>query len=167
MFRMKLLAATAAFAVWDSRDLRAADGPIAYPSAFASSAGPLAPAPAGCSSCGKLGLGGLFGRTRGQAPVVVQLAPSGCFGYHQTQWHRWEDLCPSPSSGPGPLPPIPVLPPNASVPGMKAPDPLPVDPKATPGMGLRPLPVPATAPKTTVPSPVPQPLTVAGTRGKP
>lgn len=34
-------------------------------------------------------------------PVVGQLRPGACFGYFQTQWHRWEDVCPLPYQGVG------------------------------------------------------------------
>jgi hypothetical protein len=34
-------------------------------------------------------------------PVVGQLRAGACYGYFQTQWHRWEDVCPLPYQGVG------------------------------------------------------------------
>ena len=34
-------------------------------------------------------------------PYTPQLAPGACFGYFQTQWHRWQDVCPLPYQGVG------------------------------------------------------------------
>lgn len=61
-----------------------------------------APAAGGCSTCGKGVTCGtpLFGAKK-KAPYVVQLCPGACFGYFQTQWHRWEDVCPLPYQGVG------------------------------------------------------------------
>ena len=59
-----------------------------------------AAAAGGCSSCGKACGVPLFGGKK-KAPYVVQLCPGACFGYFQTQWHRWEDVCPLPYQGVG------------------------------------------------------------------
>jgi hypothetical protein len=53
---------------------------------------------AGCASCAR------HGHRAGcspRKPVVGQLRPGACFGYFQTQWHRWEDVCPIPYQGTG------------------------------------------------------------------
>ena len=81
--------------------------------------------------CGRLGCGvSLFHKNK--APYVVNLCPGACFGYFQTQWHRWEDVCPLPYQGVGQS----DAPPPA--PGYVAPVPQPrqlpeVKPEATPG----------------------------------
>jgi hypothetical protein len=50
--------------------------------------------------CGRLGCGvALFHKKK--APYVVELCPGACFGYFQTQWHKWEDVCPLPYQGVG------------------------------------------------------------------
>ena len=54
---------------------------------------------AGCRTCG-----GKFGHRAGcnpPKPIAGQLRPGACFGYFQTQWHRWEDVCPLPYQGVG------------------------------------------------------------------
>src|SRR5262245_29122939 len=59
-------------------------------------------APADCASCGHghgghlLGGGLLHGRHQ---PYTVNLCPGACFGYFQTQWRRWEEVCPYPYQG--------------------------------------------------------------------
>lgn len=88
-------------------------------------------------------------------PAVGQLRPGACFGYFQTQWHRWEDVCPLPYQGVGlndvgsrVPPPGPVaVPPTTPAPKTKGTDaPLPL-PKAVPmttpgGLPTVPPPVP-------------------------
>jgi hypothetical protein len=61
-----------------------------------------APTAGGCASCGRrphCGTALLGGHKK--APYVVQLCPGACFGYFQTQWHKWEDVCPLPYQGVG------------------------------------------------------------------
>lgn len=82
----------------------AAPTAVAAPGAPCATCNGAAPA-AGCSSCGRLGgrIGcgtALFGGKK-KAPYVVELCPGACFGYFQTQWHRWEDVCPLPYQGVG------------------------------------------------------------------
>jgi hypothetical protein len=74
---------------------------------------------AGCRSCSRLGHRAGCNPAK---PVAGQLRPGACFGYFQTQWHRWEDVCPLPYQGvgandvpqrapvPGPLPIVPGSP---------------------------------------------------------
>jgi len=91
---------------------------VAAPEAF-----PTYPASGtvGCESCGR-GHISLFHSKKKSAPRAPSLAPGACFGYFQTQWHRWEDVCPIPYQGAGltdapprPAPPIiPVAPPPDS-----------------------------------------------------
>ena len=83
---------------------------------------------AGHGSCGRLGCGTpLFGKKK--APYVVQLCPGACFGYFQTQWHKWEDVCPLPYQGVGQSdapPPAPgyvaPVPQPRQLPDVKTPD---------------------------------------------
>ncbi|HEX4608452.1 MAG TPA: hypothetical protein VH092_09620 [Urbifossiella sp.] len=53
---------------------------------------------AGCTTCGRAGH---RAGCNPKKPVVGQLRPGACFGYFQTQWHRWEDVCPLPYQGVG------------------------------------------------------------------
>jgi hypothetical protein len=55
-----------------------------------------APSP-GCATCNTSKMGG----HKHCKPYVPQLCPGACFGYFQTQWHRWEDVCPLPYQGVG------------------------------------------------------------------
>jgi hypothetical protein len=38
----------------------------------------------------------------GKAPFPVTLCPGACFGYFQTQWRKWDEVCPYPYLGMGP-----------------------------------------------------------------
>jgi len=77
-------------------------------------------APATCTSC--KGIGSLF-HHRPCKPYQTTLCPGACFGYFQTQWHRWENVCPIPYQGVGlsdaslrPVPPaVAPAPPPKSV----------------------------------------------------
>jgi hypothetical protein len=53
-----------------------------------------------CPQCGKLNVGNLLRRTPN--PYPVSLCPGACFGYFQTQWRKWEEVCPYPYLGMGP-----------------------------------------------------------------
>lgn len=79
------------------------------------------------------------------------LCPGACFGYFQTQWHRWEDVCPIPYQGTGvsdsPPPATPYIPaPGATTPMGKPPvepQKKPGEPEKKPGMmptGIAPIP---------------------------
>jgi hypothetical protein len=52
-----------------------------------------------CSTCGQLSVGSLFKKTPDRYPVT--LCPGACFGYFQTQWHKWDEVCPYPYLGMG------------------------------------------------------------------
>jgi hypothetical protein len=56
-------------------------------------------AKSGCATCGKLPIGNLFKRTPN--PYPVSLCPGACFGYFQTQWRKWDEVCPYPYLGMG------------------------------------------------------------------
>ena len=77
-------------------------------------------------------------------PVVGQLRPGACYGYFQTQWHRWEDVCPLPYQGVGlndaprgsaiPAPPAVPTVPRSDAPPKAGPAPMPmIPPMPTPG----------------------------------
>lgn len=105
----------------------------------------------GCSTCGKLLRGHARFGHKNDGPFQVNLCPGACFGYFQTQWRKWEDVCPYPYIGHGvtdsPRRPTPVALPR---PGGELTPPRPIDPKATdpkkmpapPGGGLPPIPDP-------------------------
>jgi len=104
------------------------------------------PAPAGpavehsvataCDTCGKV-RSLHFPHSMIRTPHQPKLAPGSCFGYFQTQWNRWENVCPIPYQG---MPGAPVH----SAPGGIRPT---LDPKAGGSDGPIPLrkvpPVPA------------------------
>jgi hypothetical protein len=103
------LAAAAAFA-WAGGSVSAADvaPPVQAAPAVIGSAPVIEAAPggcptcqggvAGCSTCGKK-CGGLFQKHK--PPFQVTLCPGACFGYFQTQWRKWDDVCPYPYLGHG------------------------------------------------------------------
>lgn len=97
----------------------------------------------GCSTCGKLLRGhDRFGHKHKNEPFQVNLCPGACFGHFQTQWRKWEDVCPYPYIGHGvsdaPRRPTPVAVPR---PGGELTPPRPVDPKVgEPKKGLPPIP---------------------------
>ena len=47
-----------------------------------------------CSTCGNK----LLGNHRDKGPYPVTLCPGACFGYFQTQWRKWDEVCPYPVS---------------------------------------------------------------------
>jgi hypothetical protein len=80
-----------------------------------------------CNTCGKW----FTGRRDHKAPYPVSLCPGACFGYFQTQWRKWDEVCPYPYTGIGvsDAPRLPgVVPPKT---GELAP-PRPLDPKVMP-----------------------------------
>lgn len=84
---------------------------------------------ANCNVCGKL-LGSIRHKDK-KAPYQVNLCPGACFGYFQTQWRKWDEVCPYPYTGVGvndaPRPPAGVLNPRPS--GSDLTPPRPLDPK--------------------------------------
>jgi len=83
-------------------------------------------------------------------PVVGQLRAGACYGYFQTQWHRWEDVCPLPYQGVGlndaPLRaaiPAPPAVPRSDAPPKAGPAPMPmINPVPMPKTGLPGVPPP-------------------------
>jgi hypothetical protein len=110
----------------------------------------------GCSTCGKLLRGhARFGHKHKNEPFQVNLCPGACFGYFQTQWRKWEDVCPYPYIGHGvsdaPRRPTPQAAPRPGGGSGELGAPRPVEPKkmpAPPSGGLPPIPgVPDPMPK--------------------
>jgi hypothetical protein len=136
-------AVAAVLALVSSDSLRAADYQIVAPPVVGQSTAPVAGCPTcaaasssvgGCKSCGTS-----WFHHHDKGPYVVNLCPGACFGYFQTQWRKWDDVCPYPYQGIGvsdaPKPPSPVLP-GVSKPGTTLPGPRPIDPK--PGSDSKP-----------------------------
>src|SRR4051812_7504512 len=105
-------------------------------------------APAGCATCGKGHLGVFHKHCR--VFYVPHLCPGACFGYFQTQWHRWENVCPIPYQGAGlsdapppvvATPPAPTIPTDKKPGELKSPTPVPGAPPA-PMPGVPPAPMP-------------------------
>lgn len=72
-------------------------GPAIYPGAPCPNCVPNT-APVACQNgtCGHAKHG-----TKCKIVYQTQLRPGACFGYFQTQWNRWEDVCPVPYQGVG------------------------------------------------------------------
>jgi hypothetical protein len=91
------------------------------------------PGSTSCKSCQSCGSSWLHHHDKG--PYVVNLCPGACFGYFQTQWRKWDDVCPYPYQGIGvsdaPKPPAPVLPGVSKPAGTTLPVPQPADPGKT------------------------------------
>ncbi|HSQ57814.1 MAG TPA: hypothetical protein VLM40_18975, partial [Gemmata sp.] len=78
-------------------------------------------------------------------PFAITLCPGACFGYFQTQWRKWDDVCPIPYIGSagakGSVPQIPYYPPSSDQPVLEkkgdgsAPMPRPGDSKPMPKAG--------------------------------
>ncbi len=150
-----LPALVAALATGSAADLRAADnnqmpvsgsftwspGPMAGPSCPSCGGGSFSSGSSGCKSCQGGSCGGSWFKPHDKGPFVVNLCPGSCFGYFQTQWRRWDEVCPYPYQGIGvsdaPKPPAPALPavtaPGGTTTPGTLPGPRPVDPK-TPGV---------------------------------
>lgn len=95
-------------------------------------AGPLCASSAAtaCDSCRKFRK--LACHSWKYSPREPSLCPGACFGYFQTQWHRWENVCPLPYQGIGvsddPVrPSTPVVPKKGGSDG-PIPKPLPIPP---------------------------------------
>ena len=99
----------------------------------------------GCNTCHTCGQ--LF-HSHNRGPFVVNLCPGACFGYFQTQWRRWEQVCPYPYQGinvtdaaKSPSPNLPSA--SDRVPPMKKPDASLPDPRQIdPKTGLPVIPIP-------------------------
>jgi hypothetical protein len=132
-------------ALWTDNSLYAADypsvpAPVMGQAGMATTAAPVS----GCPTCGTAGprvtgsscatCGSSWFHKHDKGPYVVNLCPGACFGYFQTQWRKWDDVCPYPYQGIGvsdaPRPPAPALP-GISKPGTTIPGPRPVEPKTS------------------------------------
>lgn len=91
-------------------------------------------AKATCSKCNKSLILGALQQHKNKGPYPVTLCPGACFGYFQTQWRKWDDVCPYPYLGTGvgdaPRPPAGVLNPRPA--GSDLAPPRPLDPKVMP-----------------------------------
>jgi hypothetical protein len=145
--RLSLKAAAVAVFAWGGSSVSAAD--VTVPPAPVAVAAPVSVGAPGCATCqngggescqhgairskcnvcGKL-LGSHLHKDK-KAPFPVTLCPGACFGYFQTQWRKWDEVCPYPYLGTGvsdaPKPPAGVLNPRPGT-GLEAPRPL--DPNA-------------------------------------
>jgi hypothetical protein len=54
-----------------------------------------------CDVCGKLLGSNLHKLKHKKDPFPVTLCPGACFGYFQTQWRKWDEVCPYPYTGTG------------------------------------------------------------------
>lgn len=111
-------------------------------------------APCGKDTCRSCGKHGHRAGCNPPKPIAGQLRPGACFGYFQTQWHRWEDVCPLPYQGVG-LNDAPRRLPAAAPGALPAPAPK----SDAPAPGTNPMPMPkgtgATPPGTIPPLPIP------------
>lgn len=86
-------------------------------------------AKASCSTCGKMFGKHLLHKDK-NAPFPVTLCPGACFGYFQTQWRKWDEVCPYPYLGIG-VNDAPRVPGTMPPPGTGLAPPRPLDPKMT------------------------------------
>jgi hypothetical protein len=101
-----------------------------------------------------VGHGQLLGHIHAKKITVPTLCPGACFGYFQTKWNRWEDVCSHYYQG------INVSDaPKAPIPAAKT----PIGAKAPPATTTVPMPMPN--PTVPVPSPLPAPSTVPNPMG--
>jgi hypothetical protein len=104
----KVAAVATVAAVWSAGPAAAADVTPSPAAAAAVGVYPGMPA-AGCAPCehGTIGNCAACGLARfGKGQLLhkntlypVNLCPGACFGYFQTQWRKWEDVCPYPYTG--------------------------------------------------------------------
>jgi hypothetical protein len=111
-----------------------------------------------------------FQKLNKKEPYAVNLCPGACFGYFQTQWRSWDEVCPTQGTIVDMKPPAPYLPPASDRPpqemkknGENVPPPRPVDPKM--GMG-RPLPPPTVVPSFPATTALPQIPPYPGANGR-
>lgn len=115
--------------------------------------------PQGCETCDKGCRTPLFGGLHTHKVKVPYLCPGACFGYFQTKWNRWEDVCShyyqgvNVSDAPKPVVPEAKRPPMPKPLGT-GPMPTPMPP---PKPEASPLPSPTPAPSPTPIPPVPMP----------
>ena len=138
--RLSVKAAAVAVFAWAGASASAADVTPAVPAAPAAVGAPVSVGDAGCASCqscqhgaiksacnvcGKL-LGSHLHKDK-KAMYPVTLCPGACFGYFQTQWRKWDEVCPYPYLGIG-VSDAPKTPRTGSELGV----PRPADPKLMP-----------------------------------
>src|SRR5262245_24436037 len=152
--RKVVSAASVAVAMWAGGSALAADVSPA-PNAAPATSYPSAFAAGGCASCesgqvtsGSSHLGKIHQLRRARPLYQVNLCPGACFGYFQTQWRKWDEVCPYPYSGVGPgnqsNPPTgPLIPQpgSRSLPMPRPTDPNTIPPKQPSGNGLLPIPM--------------------------
>lgn len=152
-----------------SRESLAADATPAPTAPAAPYALPLEPPCEHCSAgvvspgCEKGCRTPLLGGGLGHGHVKQQpfLCPGACFGYFQTKWSRWEDVCSlyyqglNVSDAPRPPAPEPRRPPKVD--SLKdGPMPSPMPPAASPLPSPTPIPAPSPAPSIPLPLPMPE-----------
>jgi hypothetical protein len=142
IYKSKLMAAMASLVFLAAIDGLSAADPQVIVSTTAAPAGTAAttlPPTGGCPTCGSSSgsktcatCGSSWFKKHDKGPYVVNLCPGACFGYFQTQWRKWDDVCPYPYQGIGvsdaPKPVAPALP---GVPGPSLPVPRPVETKTS------------------------------------
>lgn len=111
LFAPLTLAATAMLA-WSDCSAFAADTPMPAQMTSAFGAAPVSVGAPGCATCEhgspaadctSCGRKLLPGRLCNKTPhASASLCPGACFGYFQTQWRKWDDVCPYPYLGIGP-----------------------------------------------------------------
>jgi hypothetical protein len=95
---------------------RAGDHPVYLPPSAPGGAKAGAP----CGPCSSPATTGMTARGKAKAACPTKLCPEACFGYYQTQWSRWDAVCPLPYQGVG-VPDSP--PPKAAAPSpLRGPD---------------------------------------------
>jgi|SRR5579883_314317 len=135
-----MLLFTGVMLAWTASSVHAAD--ITTPTPVVAGAAPLTVGDAGCATCqscqhglasgscptcGKLITGARLHKSN-KKPYPVNLCPGACFGYFQTQWRKWDEVCPYPYLGMGPNPNLNLAPDGMMPPGGLAP-PRPLDQK--------------------------------------
>ena len=162
--KVRTLAGVAAVVLGSAGGAAAVDTPAA-PAPVYAAAPVYSVAPGGCATCqaapaADCGSPGCATCAQKRAwhhkectPYVTHLRPGACFGYFQTQWHRWENVCPLPYQGVGlnDAPPLPtpaatgsdnpVGPGAGAPPSGKSGDPLP-NPTKSPENAPKPDPLP-------------------------
>lgn len=116
MFRaLSIPIAVAVTLIGVSNVLSAADQPVASSIQEFRGCATCSSAAAACDSCGKVRGGFQTHYIRKPCtPHQPTLAPGACYGHFQTQWNRWEDVCPLPYKGVGHVEtpkPVPMIPP--------------------------------------------------------
>jgi hypothetical protein len=129
-------AAVAAFA-WTGASVSAADVAAPTPPPGVIGAAPVSVGDPGCATCqggtvkGSCSTCGKSLLSKHKPPYQVNLCPGACFGYFQTQWRKWDEVCPYPYLGVG-VSDAPKPPGATPRPGSELNPPRPLDPKMMP-----------------------------------